>query len=65
MCLFSADVDECLSFNGGCEQVCVNEAEAFTCGCHSGFELRKDEPTKCQRESQTPSHTHTIHIYTH
>ncbi|KAI2652330.1 Alanine aminotransferase 2 [Labeo rohita] len=42
------DVDECVSFNGGCEQVCVNHAGGFNCSCRSGFESRKDDPSKCQ-----------------
>lgn len=51
----SVDIDECVMFNGGCEQVCVNQAGSFNCTCKPGFELRTDDPTKCQRESSLTS----------
>ena len=34
-----ADVDECLTNNGGCEQVCTNTDGSFSCSCDSGYSL--------------------------
>ena len=37
------DVDECLSNNGGCEQVCENLEGYFQCGCDSGYILNDNQ----------------------
>lgn len=37
-CLFT-DVDECLSNNGGCETICVNNNGSFLCSCDIGYTL--------------------------
>lgn len=37
-----ADVNECLTNNGGCQQVCSNRAGSFACSCNSGFSLASD-----------------------
>ena len=34
-----ADIDECLSNNGGCEHICVNGLGNFSCSCREGYEL--------------------------
>lgn len=34
MCI---DIDECLTANGGCEQLCINSIGGFNCSCLSGF----------------------------
>ena len=31
------DVNECISDNGGCEQVCVNDYGSYHCECRQGF----------------------------
>ena len=28
-------IDECVTENGGCEDICTNTAGSYTCGCHS------------------------------
>ncbi|KAG8505462.1 Multiple epidermal growth factor-like domains protein 6 [Galemys pyrenaicus] len=37
-----ADVDECASGRGGCEQLCVNLAGSFRCACGPGYRLHED-----------------------
>ncbi|XP_063712546.1 fibulin-1-like [Symsagittifera roscoffensis] len=34
-----SDVDECLSDNGQCAQICMNTAGSFVCECRDGFEV--------------------------
>ena len=36
------DIDECLTDNGGCGQVCTNTAGSFVCSCNQGFTLASD-----------------------
>ena len=33
------DINECLTNNGGCEQLCNNSYGSFLCYCSSGFNL--------------------------
>ena len=33
------DINECLSSNGGCSQVCVNQPGSYQCSCNSGYTL--------------------------
>ena len=39
---FFADIDQCLTNNGGCEQLCVNEIPGHVCECDPGFALSTD-----------------------
>ena len=39
---FDVDVNECLSNNGGCEQICTNREGSFECSCNPGFTLNSD-----------------------
>ncbi len=32
-----SDIDECLTNNGGCSQLCVNEPGSYKCQCKKGF----------------------------
>ena len=32
-----ADINECSSNNGGCQQICVNEIGSFHCECTTGY----------------------------
>ena len=34
-----ADINECLTDNGGCEQICNNTEGSFSCSCDSGYNL--------------------------
>ena len=37
-----ADVNECDTDNGGCDQVCVNTIASFSCECNTGYLLDSD-----------------------
>jgi len=39
------DIDECLSSNGGCSQMCRNSLFGFQCECLSGYVLAPDQRT--------------------
>lgn len=39
------DVDECAAGTDRCQQFCVNQDGAYTCGCHRGFALQSDGRT--------------------
>ena len=45
MWFFFPDINECLTNNGGCEQVCTNTEGSFVCSCNSGFILNSDNFT--------------------
>ena len=45
----SADINECLVNNGGCDHFCRNTVGSFECGCRKGYKLLTDERT-CQGE---------------
>ncbi|XP_053397078.1 uncharacterized protein LOC128556350 [Mercenaria mercenaria] len=36
------DINECLTHNGGCQEVCMNTEGAYQCGCYDGRELHAD-----------------------
>ena len=36
------DVNECLTNNGGCSQICTNTHGSFQCSCYSGYALVAD-----------------------
>ena len=38
-------VNECLTNNGGCDQVCTDTTGSFMCSCNNGFTLNNDERT--------------------
>ena len=37
--LLLPDINECVTINGGCEQICTNAIGSFACGCGSGYLL--------------------------
>lgn len=39
------DVDECAAQTDKCQQICINQDGAYTCGCHQGFSLQSDGRT--------------------
>lgn len=39
------DIDQCLTNNGGCEQVCINLAPGFECACFQGYVLDSNGTT--------------------
>ncbi|CAE1293319.1 unnamed protein product [Acanthosepion pharaonis] len=38
-------VDECAAQTDKCQQICINQDGAYTCGCHQGFSLQSDGRT--------------------
>ena len=36
------DNNECLSGNGGCQEVCVNTNGSYYCDCQTGYRLKSD-----------------------
>ena len=40
--IFTTDINECSSNNGGCAQVCTNTPGNYTCECDPGYELDGD-----------------------
>lgn len=45
-------MDECGISNGGCSQLCHNEAGAHACSCVIGYELEDDQRTCRGMESK-------------
>ncbi len=41
--LIFADINECLTDNGGCDHICINTEGSFSCSCQNGFELENDQ----------------------
>lgn len=37
-----ADIDECATANGGCNQLCTNSAGSYACSCEQGYALGGD-----------------------
>ena len=37
--VITADIDECLFFNGDCQHYCENTFGSFECSCDDGFVL--------------------------
>ena len=42
---FYADLNECNTGNGGCNQICTNSIGSFLCSCNSGYNLAADGRT--------------------
>ena len=41
----NSDVNECLTGNGGCDDICTNSVGSFQCSCNSGYSLAADGTT--------------------
>ena len=39
---YISDVDECISYNGGCAHECTNIQGSVLCSCHEGYELSEN-----------------------
>ena len=39
MILIVSDTNECLTSNGGCDQMCTNTIGSYECSCNVGYEL--------------------------
>ncbi|KAI8513808.1 hypothetical protein Bbelb_081320 [Branchiostoma belcheri] len=39
---FQADIDECATDSGGCDQICTNLLGSYNCSCRLGFALKAD-----------------------
>lgn len=42
---YFSDVNECLTDNGGCMQICINTVGSYRCACGNGYELANDNHT--------------------
>ncbi|KAN0000790.1 hypothetical protein ACTFIZ_001243 [Dictyostelium cf. discoideum] len=64
-----ADINECLTSNGGCDQVCTNSAGGFSCSCNQGYLFGSDKKTctdinECdQKICGTANCTNTVGSY--
>ena len=45
-------MNECMDNNGGCDQVCTDTQDSFTCSCSTGFTLDSDGRS-CNGETDT------------
>ena len=43
--MYTVDVDECLTDNGGCTQTCNNIDGSYQCSCWDGYQLDSDNHT--------------------
>ena len=43
--LYSVDINECDTGNGGCDHKCTNTDGSYTCSCNSDYELNSDSHT--------------------
>ena len=43
--LHSTDINECLTNNGGCDHICINNQGSFECSCNTTYTLAKDNET--------------------
>ena len=43
--LYSSDINECLSGNGGCNHICTNTQGSFECLCNTSYILTADNKT--------------------
>ena len=42
------DINECLTLNGGCSQLCDNSVGSFNCYCRRGYRVKNNNPKSCQ-----------------
>lgn len=47
MVIFSVDVNECSTMNGGCDDLCSNTNGSFLCSCGSSGFLLGDDGQSC------------------
>ena len=52
----NADVNECSTNNGGCDQICVNVDGGFYCECQTGFLLASNQQTCNGKQSSHATH---------
>ena len=52
------DINECLTYNGGCEYTCNNRNGSYNCSCPSGFTLRTQ--TGCEGSCQNNAIVHIV-----
>jgi len=57
----STDLNECLTYNGGCQHYCHNTAGSYQCACKTGYHLL-DNARDC--EGQIEFHKF-LHIFIH
>ena len=42
MLFYIAEINECLTENGGCAHICTNNVASFECSCTPGYQLNED-----------------------
>ena len=48
LCFCFVGKNECLSYNGHCQQICNDTKTSYFCSCRSGYEVDKKDPKGCQ-----------------
>ncbi|XP_078665118.1 uncharacterized protein LOC144907678 [Branchiostoma floridae x Branchiostoma belcheri] len=69
--LVCEDVDECATYNGGCDQICINTEGSYSCSCREGFTLKADnrgceDVDECEQDNDPCDHhcDNTLGSYT-
>ena len=57
--VYSVDINECASSNGGCDQTCTDNVGSFQCSCLPGFRLAIDQQS-CTGECSYHRHTSVV-----
>ena len=48
---FAVVINECMTNNGGCSDVCINTLGGYYCACSEGYELTPTRAPNCDGES--------------
>ena len=41
--IFSTDINECVTANGGCDHTCTDTIGSYYCTCDNGYTLQSDK----------------------
>ena len=48
LCFCFLGINECLNYNGHCQQICNDTKTSYFCSCRPGYEVDKEDPKGCQ-----------------
>lgn len=48
LCFCFLGFNECLNYNGHCQQICNDTKTSYFCSCRPGYEVDKEDPKGCQ-----------------